>query len=235
MEDPIEIAYQFEFADGKIKKFNVLLDRQTLCISSKISSAPPSWTRLNHHKCPNCTLDEDTHEYCPIALNLTDIAEEFRDLHAYEKVKVTVTTRERTYSKDTTIQEGLSSLIGIIMVTSGCPVMEYLKPMVRFHLPFAKIEETVYRTVSMYVMAQYILEKNGRYADWKLGGLEKIYFNVSQVNRHFAKRLAETAGKDANINALSNLDCFASLVPIEAEEMINSLEGYFHAYLNENL
>lgn len=233
MENPIEIGYYFKFTDMDVKHFNLLIDRETLCIDLKLKSAPPEWTKLNNHKCPNCPLDEDSHEYCPIALNLTDVMEQFRDYHAYEKANVTVTTKERTYSKDTTIQDGLGSLIGIIMVTSGCPVMDYLRPLVRFHLPFATIEETVYRTVSMYIQAQYILERNGRYADWKLGGLDKIYFNIGQVNKHIAKRLAEVSGKDANINALASLDCFASLVPIEAGEMIDTIEGYFHAYLKQ--
>lgn len=58
-------------------------------------------------------------------------------------------TEERTYSKDTLLQQGLASLLGIVMTTSGCPVLEPLKPMVRFHLPFATLTETVYRMVSM--------------------------------------------------------------------------------------
>lgn len=231
MKNRIRISYIFKFDDNKIKSFEVLIDRETLCREEKIKSAPPSWTKLNYHKCPNCPLDDAVHEYCPIAINLSDIVSEFKDFHAYEKVNVTVSTKERIYSKDTTIQEGLSSLIGIIMATSGCPFMDYLRPMVRFHLPFATIEETVYRMISMYVMAQYILEKNGKYADWKLVGLEKIYFNVGHVNKHMAKRLSEMPGKDANVNALSNLDCFASLVPIESAEMIKTIESYLPAYM----
>jgi len=231
MENNIEINYIFKFENHEIMSFDVLIDRQTLFRDRKIKSAPPSWAKLNYHKCPNCPLDEAAHQYCPIGLNLSDIVSEFKDFHAYEKVNVTVSTKERIYSKDTTIQEGLSSLIGIIMVTSGCPFMDYLRPMVRFHLPFATIEETVYRMISMYVMAQYILEKNGKYADWKLGGLDKIYFNIGQVNKHIAKRLSGISGKDANINALSNLDCFASLIPIETGQMIKSMESYFMPYM----
>ena len=231
VEDSFSITYHFKFNDKEIRQYNILLDKKTLCLNSDIRSAPPSWIKLNYHQCPICPLDEGLHKYCPVALNLSDIAEEFKEFHAYEKVNVTVVTKERAYSKDTTIQEGLGSLIGIIMASSGCPVMDYLRPMVRFHLPFASLEETVYRTVSMYVMAQYILELNGRYSDKKLGGLEEIYFNVGQVNKHIAKRLAGVSGKDANINALSNLDCFASLVPLEVGDMVKSIESYLYAYL----
>ena len=37
------------------------------------------------------------------------------------------------------------------MALSGCPVLEQLKPMARFHLPFASVEETIYRAASMYL------------------------------------------------------------------------------------
>ena len=74
---------------------------------------------------------------------------------SHEMVTVTVRTDERTFTKETMIQHGLSPLVGIIMTTGGCPIMEHLKPMVRFHLPFASLEETIFRMVSMYLMVQY--------------------------------------------------------------------------------
>jgi len=231
MENPIKITYSFKFSDGANRIFNILLDRQTLAFISEKKSDAPFWAKLNHNKCSNCSLDEHSNKDCPIALNLADITEEFKDFFAYENVSVTVTTEDRTYSKDTTIQQGLSALIGIIMTTSGCPVMERLKPMVRFHLPFASLTETIFRMVSMYLMAQYFLNQEGRAADWKLTGLENIYAEVGQVNRDFAQRLADAAKKDANVNALVNLDCFATMVPLAAEETLNEIKSYFSAHL----
>jgi len=48
------------------------------------------------------------------------------------------------------------------------PIFEKLKPMVRFHLPFASIEETKYRAISMYLLAQYFLYQQGSQPDWDL-------------------------------------------------------------------
>tara|TARA_B100000686_G_scaffold86198_1_gene93073 strand:- start:90 stop:251 length:162 start_codon:yes stop_codon:yes gene_type:complete len=48
-------------------------------------------------------------------------------------------TDERCYVEHTTMTEAVSSLLGIYMVTSGCPVMDKLRPMVRFHLPLATV------------------------------------------------------------------------------------------------
>ncbi len=231
MENPIAIKYSFLFENGSDKIFDIKLDKQTLALLKEKHPNPPTWTKLAHNKCSNCSLDEASNKYCPVALNLADIAESFKDYFAYENARVTVETDERAYSKDTTIQQGLSALIGIIMTTSGCPVMEQLKPMVRFHLPFATLTETIFRMVSMYLVLQYFMNQDGKAADWRLTGLEKIYAEVGQVNRDFAQRLSEAAKKDANANALVNLDCFATMVPLAAEETLSEIKNYFSAHL----
>lgn len=230
-KDNIKIVYSFRFKNGSTKIFSISLDRNNLSIIPEKSTDPPVWTKLSHNKCSNCILDESSNKYCPIAFNLSHISEEFKEYFSHETVAVTVTTEERSYSKDTSLQEGLSSLLGIIMVTSGCPTMERLKPMVRFHLPFATLEETIFRISSIYLIAQYFLVQKGKSPDWKLDGLKMIYSEVSQLNRDFAKRLSDAAKKDANLNALVNLDCFAALVPFTAEKMLKEIESYFSAYM----
>jgi len=231
MENPIVIVYSYKFKSGATKIFNLHLDRGSLLYLPEKRVNPPLWSLLNHKKCANCPLSERTHIYCPVALNFADIAEQFKDIVSHEDVIVTVTTDERMYAKETTIQQGLSPLIGIIMTTSGCPVMEHLKPMVRFHLPFASLDETIFRMVSMHLLVQYYRNQDGQSTEWKLDGLTRVYAEVSIVNRDFANRLRDAAKKDANINALVNLDCFAAMVPLVAEDTLRELRPYFAAYL----
>jgi hypothetical protein len=231
MTAPIKIDYSYRFQNGSAKTFHLLLDGQTLGLILEKKPDPPLWALLNHKKCENCPLDDRKNPYCPVALNFADIAEQFKDMLSHEKVSVIVTTDERTFSKITTIQQGLSPLIGIIMTTSGCPVMEHLKPMVRFHLPFATLEETIFRMVSMYLLVQYYRHQEGKPTEWTLDGLVKVYAEVSIVNRDFANRLRDAAKKDANINALVNLDCFAAMLPLAAEDTLQAIKPYFSAYL----
>ncbi len=231
MENPIRIVYAYSFKNGSQKTFDILLDKQTLLFISQRPASPPRWSLLNANKCEICPLAENAHVYCPVAVNLSGIVEEFKNFISHDQVSVTVTTEERTYSKDTTIQQGLSPLLGIIMTTSGCPIMDKLKPMVRFHLPFASITETIFRMVSMYLVAQHLLSRDGKPAEWKLDGLARIYSDVGRVNRDFAQRLRVAATKDANVNALVNLDCFATMVPLAANETLNEIKPYFSAYL----
>jgi hypothetical protein len=230
MGNTFDLQYKFTFENEDTRRFAVALDKKDLSFVSEREDEPPLWAKLGLNQCKLCTIKADKKTYCPVAANLADVVEEFKNFLSYENVHVTVTTQERTYSKNTSLQEGLSSLIGIIMVTSGCPVMEKLKPMVRYHLPFASLEETVFRMVSMYLMSQYFRKMDGHLADWDMEGLKKIYSAVGSVNRDFAERLTVAANKDANVNALVNLDCFATAIPMTAEDMLNEIKNYFTAY-----
>lgn len=233
MKDLLRISYSYSFRDGKVKTFDISINRKELVFNRQDAGDPPAWADLNRNRCKICSLDEASNRYCPIALNLADIANQFKDYYSYEEVAVNVKTDDREYSKVTSIQEGLGSLVGIIMTTSGCPAMGKLKPMVRFHLPFATLMDTVYRTVSMYLLAQYYRNQEGKVPDWGLGELEGIYRDVGVVNRDFAVRLREAAKKDASLNALVNLDCFASMVPISAETILAEIKEDFSLFLNE--
>lgn len=181
--DFLKISYTYVFRNGVAKTFDVLLDRKTLGLMMKPTPQPPSWTFLKQNQCANCSLDARDHPFCPVALNFAGIAEHFAHAMSYEEVHVVVTTEERVYSRDTALQQGLTSLLGIIMPTSGCPILEPLKPMVRFHLPFATITETVFRMVSMCLVAQYLRHGEGKPFDFGLRELAKVYAEAAIVNR----------------------------------------------------
>lgn len=229
----ISYHYTFVLQNGVKKEVHVQLDKKTLNLVHEQAKTHPQWTELSSFKCPNCPLDEDQNTFCPIAVNLVELIDFFGSSLAYEEVDVCITTEERGYTKRTTLQTGLSSVIGIYMVTSGCPIMEKLKPMVRYHLPFATLEETQYRVISMYVLSQYFLYKRGKVPDWEFKGLVKIYDDIRIVNKNFCDKLAKIGIEDASINALVRLDIFADSVPFTiTEDMLDDIELLFSAYLD---
>lgn len=229
--ETIVYRYKFTFGAGVQKEITVELDRETLTLIQGEDVTHPQWAQLDFFKCSNCTLDEQCNQFCPIAVNLAALIKHFANLVSYEEVDVLIETTERSYIKRTAVQKSVSSLIGIIMVTSGCPVMETLKPMVRFHLPFATAEETMFRVISMYLFAQYFLNKRGRNPDWELRNLTGIYNDIRIVNKCFCKRLTNINIKDSSINALVILDNFAKLVTFSInEDMLDEIEQLFSAY-----
>ena len=224
----ITYRYTLELADGQERTFDLLLDRATLGLVPAEDARPPSWAELSCQQCPNCPLHEAEHRYCPIAVNLPELMDFAGSLVSYDDVTVTIDTEERRYTRHTTLQAAISSLLGIYMVTGGCPVMDKLRPMVRFHLPFATSEETTYRALSMYLMAQYLRLKHGKSPDWELRDLRGIYSEVHTVNASFVRRLQEIEVGDASTNALVRLDAFAGTVLLSINmERLDNIEALF--------
>jgi len=230
--DTIKYHYKFIFESGEETEFNIELDGISLNLIQKKEPYHYKWTKLKCCQCPNCTLDEKEHECCPIAVNLVEIVDYFSIFVSSEPVEVIVTSKERTYSKKVPLQQGVSSLIGIYMVTSGCPVMEKLKPMVRFHLPFATLEETMYRAISMFLVSQYFVYRHGGYPELNLNKLSDAYENVKTVNESFLKRLQTIDTKDSNLKAVVVLDHFAKGVNFSIDsKMVDDLYYLFEGYI----
>ncbi|MCD4829344.1 MAG: hypothetical protein K8R90_07980 [Candidatus Cloacimonetes bacterium] len=213
----VEFHYTFTFGNGMEREFHLELDPDSLALIEKQHNGLPPWTRLSYCQCPQCTLTEEMTPWCPVAANVVELIEFFREMVSYEKVHVRIDTPERTYMRDTDIQKGVSSLMGIYTVTSGCPVFTRLRPMVRFHLPFATLEETMYRVVSMYLMRQYFRMRRGGTPDWEMKDLTDTYRDIHEVNNAFLERIADFRLKDSHVNALVILDIFASYMTFSLE------------------
>lgn len=225
------IEYKFVFSSGKIQGFEIWLSDETLGMIHEKRRSYPEWTRLSFSKCPNCPLKETDQLFCPIAANLVDVFEFFKDSVSHEEVDVEINMETRSFRRRTALQNGMSSLVGICMVTSGCPVMDKLRPMVQMHLPFATGKETLYRVITMYLLAQYFRYKKGELPDWDMKGLVRIYEDIRIVNRAFCQRLRAFCGQDANFNAIIHLDCFADLATYSlGEEHLQDLSRLFSAY-----
>ena len=160
-------------------------------------------------------------------MNLSELVGTFKDFTSYVDTKVVVKAPERTYEEDTTLQQGLSSIVGLYMVTSNCPIMDQLRPMVRFHLPFATSEETLYRAVSMYLTKQYFAMRRGETPDWELEKLAQIYSAISVVNAGMSRRLRQASTKDANVNALIILSAFGDTVGVSLKDGVGQIEYLF--------
>lgn len=221
------IVYEFEFDNGTTKLFDLKLDPETVTLVFPDQENKPDWTRLDYHQCACCPLDSETHPYCPVALNIAELVEEFKDAISSDYCHVRCTTPERSCSKKTAIQEGLFSIFGIVMATSNCPVMNFFKPMARFHLPFSTLEETIFRSTSIYLLRQYFEYKKGNSPDLELAKLDDHYNKVQEVNHGIIRRTESVAKKDADKNAIIILNALAQMLGVEISDNLNSLEYLF--------
>jgi hypothetical protein len=225
-------AYSFTFSDGTSRTLSVKLRRPSLELVSPPDTEEAEWTRLEFHQCPNCPLSTVEQPHCPVAINLVPVNAAFCERLSYEEVHVVVHAEARTYQKTCPLHEAVSSLMGLIMATSGCPHLDKLRPMVFTHLPFATVDQTTYRAISMYLLAQYFRRRHGLAPDWELEELSRTYQDIHTVNVAFAKRLASIQKKDANLNAVVKLDSQADITSFSiAEQWWEELEPIFLPYL----
>jgi hypothetical protein len=230
--EEVVIRYRYRFENGVSKEIEARLNGDTLSLVPFPDEDFPSWTLLENHRCPTCRLDPAEHPYCPVAVNLIPVVREFGGLSSCEEVEVTVETEQRSCVKQTFLWEGVSSLAGIIMAASGCPGLDRLKPLVRFHLPFASVEETGFRVLSLSLIAAFLRRRRGEPVTEDLDGLHELYGGVAAINAAFANRLRAAAEKDAHVNALVNLDVYAQLVPLTMEELLDGIEPSFAAWFS---
>lgn len=226
------ISYRFRFADGVERVFVVQLDRETLALRPQPRRTWPEWTNLDYYQCANCPLSIAEHPRCPVAANMVDLIETFRDSISFEDVHVRVETKARVYEKQTSLQRGLAALMGIFMVTSGCPIMNRLRPMVDSHLPFATPDESMYRFMTSYLLGQYFIAKNGGTPDWEYRGFLLLLEEIRRVDIGFSRRLQELRIKDASLNALIILNLFGEMaeMAVTGDEMAR-IERIYMAHL----
>jgi hypothetical protein len=122
----------------------------------------------------------------------------------------------------------MSSVLGLIMATAGCPWTDRFRPMARFHLPFANETETVYRSISMFLLAR---ELGGAGHMQGFAELEKLYESLHVVNRGMARRLGAATRTDPAQNAMALLDSYTTLLPAALEGSLEELKPLFDAWL----
>jgi len=223
------ILYQFWFDKKNKKELVIDIDSKTMTMAVPKIADHPSWARLEHCQCLCCTLKKEKQPYCPIAINIVNIVETFKDKISYEKCLVRCITPERSYQKKTALMVGLSSLLGLIMATSGCPMMTLFKPMARFHLPFATVEETIVRATSMYLLGEYFAYRRNQRPDLELKKLCGHYETIKILNAGMLARIRDASPKDSDKNAIVTLHSISDMLSMEIGTSLQSVEYLFNA------
>lgn len=122
--DSISYIYQFEFQNGRKEEFHLKLDSKTLSPVQEENIKVPEWARLEFKQCLGCPLTLET-IYCPLAKQIAPLVDTLKDVISIEETQVTVIQNERVISNDTTAQEGISSVMGVLTAVSGCPLTQF--------------------------------------------------------------------------------------------------------------
>lgn len=228
--------YRFKRADRTELIYSVVVDSETLNVLTPDHDNEPDWTLLEYNQCDHCPLNKEDSPRCPVAKNLHRLLTTFEKTQSIDIYEVQVETPERIYTKNTDIQNSLGSLFGLIMATSSCPTMSFLKPMARFHLPFSTIEETIFRSLGSFLISKY-LEKNTIDKTEVNNDLTENYKLVNAVNRNLIARIQHLINKktsgDADQNAIVILDTLAVLLTMELGQNVDLISKLYHLKKSE--
>ena len=223
------IEYRFSFEESN-KELSYIVDTDEPSNSTIRSDSPVNWTKLDNCKCSNCPLDSTVVSHCPAGLDIQKVIEDFGSLPAIQKADIRVTAPERTYIKHTGIEEGLRSLMGLIMANSQCPILSQLKPMTYTHLPFASQSEFIMRSVGTFLVRQYYLSHSGKNPDWGLVGLVELNQELRLVNQALWQRVHAACEKDSNLKALLTFFTMSSSVSYSLDAQLSKIK---HVFLTE--
>ncbi|MDH5472471.1 MAG: hypothetical protein OEY87_08620 [Gammaproteobacteria bacterium] len=229
----INILYCFKINEQFHETFDLHIDGATLEIIHHPVGDVPDWTRLDNHQCPHCPLETGRHQNCPVAISLVSVIDRFENVVSHDEIDLEVTTSSRKVSQHTTAQKAISSLLGLLFATSGCPYTNYLKPMARFHLPLSSEDDTIFRAAGMYLLAQYLLKQNGHNCSLELDGLKQIYDNLHLLNTSIAQRIRSASNTDSSVNAVILLDMFTNLMPFVIDEKLDEIRYMFDSYFRQ--
>lgn len=222
METTRTITYLFRLEDGTEHRFDIQIDRW------KSDTAPegdlPAWTALAQNRCANCPLPAAPGAVCPAAADLVPLVRRFSELASFVRAEVRVITPEREICKHTDVQTALSAMMGLILASSGCPVLARLRPLAQTHLPFAPPTELLYRMVAMHLFGCFL-----RGEPASLGSLREFFAEIDVLNRAFIERLRAAAQNDASWNALISLDANAAFVSMSLDKGLKEVRRWFGA------
>ncbi|MAR92489.1 MAG: hypothetical protein SV765_07745 [Pseudomonadota bacterium] len=191
----------------------------------------PEWCNLEYKKCPNCTLSPIWHPHCPLAVRLIPFVK-LPACNSYDEVRAEVTMQNKTVIAETSAQEAFSSLLGLVMATSGCPHTRFFKPMAWYHQPFSTPEETMYRACTTYLFSNFIHKGKNKNKDFDFEALKRIYQNIHQINVHIAARIKNYSETDSALNAIVLLDLITNDLPIAVDEDLSELKKLFYSHRN---
>ncbi len=233
MTDTFTITYQFTLPDSTQESFELIFDAQTVELITSGLAAPPFWTRLEFEQCPHCPLSSKVHPHCPVALNLVPALSRFDRLMSFDKIDVTVINAKRHVMQQTSAQEGISSLMGLLIAGSSCPLTHFFTPMARFHFPFATTAETLWRATATFLLARYFTKDSLQISDMDLAELAKIYDDVARLNDAVVERIRAATSKDSAVNALVHLDVFAKFLTPPLEDSLRQIKSIFDPFLSK--
>lgn len=218
------IDYELLPAGGTALRYRVDTERPI----SQGDADSPAWTALDYARCPNCPY---AGSHCPAALDVAPLVEALGAVVSHARMRVRVHSAERVIESEADVQTVLSALLGLLLASSGCPILNRLRGLARIHLPFQSLEETQFRLVGAWLLGRLgdagpAEGSGGAGLQPDFAALTRLMEAIGDVNYAFMQRLRAAAREDAGINALAMLAAGALNVQVSLDDPLEGLGDY---------
>ena len=224
------IEYNYSWQSGGKANFKLDFDEKSISLLNSPPPELPHWTELDYIKCMNCPLDSEQSSHCPAAVSFIPVVSQFSSVDSDIEMEVEARVSGRQIIQLASASRAISSIIGLLFASSGCPHTIHFRPMVRYHIPLSDANETMMRVASMYALSLFFKYKRGEQLDLDMKGLLGIYEELQIVNRTMAERLQAADGSETSINAMIVLNMYAQTMPYEIEESLKNLQYLFESF-----
>jgi len=226
------ISYKFSFKNGDVKNISINIDSKQLTMIREETDLAPEWARLDYKQCDCCLLTIDQHPYCPIALNIEIIIDDFKDMKSTEECSVICTTPYNQIHTDAYVSDALLNLIGLAILASDCPFFRLYKHQVKFPTPFDSLESFAIGMISVGLLGEYLYQQaNQIYKPFDMEEGQKLASVGNEVFTKVLSRIQNLTQNDAYKNAFVSLSAMADMLSFELEDNLESFLGLFDAWI----
>lgn len=190
----------------------------------------PAWTNLGAARCKGCPVEAADDAACPAAVAVKDVVDALGDVASIDAVDVVVRFADREVRKRASGAEAARSVFGLLMATSGCPVLEVMRPLARQHVPFATEEEFLFRLVGLHLLQSWFASggqaHSGVVSPVSLQRLPAYLRQLQALNTAFAARLRQACRGDAGPNAMCQLFSLSLGAGCDVDDNLASLRAF---------
>lgn len=199
-----ELKYEF--------KFDPLITRQLEVFKHNDF---PDWTKLDFYKCQVCPFNCDEVKQCPAAADIVCVLERFSHFSSAEKLDIRYIAEDLDIKKNVDAQTALSAIIGSLIFTSACPILNANHFILKYIPPFTTDDQLSYHLLAAALIKNFFRqEKKKHHVPFDLEQFKLDYYFLEDVFRNLLNRVREASSNDANLNAvvrLTNLNMLSNL------------------------
>ena len=221
----MSISYQIKVETGRSLNFDIYDKRSDDLNEMSTHSEVPDWAKLEYHQCPVCPFDTKETKFCPAAFELQDVIAQCSDLISYERIELIRKSEHGSIIMKTDMQTALFAVIGERTISSACKVMNTRHWTLDYYSIIMTEENLFYRTLSSYLVQQFLLARSGQRADFQLNDYETFVNEIISVFGSLLERFRQVSKQDASNNAVVRLVMIGRLLQKRREKWISELKA----------